>query len=402
MALSDAAKGNHLGTMHFLVKECGATDWDCAMKMAASHGHVLAMQQLHSWGANSDFAVQLAMYAAAGGGHVAAMTEAKKMGAKKESHDEALEWAAAFGKVDIMKLLRDSPEWGLSSPTDAYNNALRAAVESDTNEPDVPNAALRTVESDADADAHNVLIQTIELLRAWGANDWDGALCAVSFRGRLDLMRLSRDWGATKLDDALMSAVEGGRVESARLLLDFSKSTSRTNDAGTARTPGSGPFAGQAMDVHSHSAVQTRNAQPSIAQAGQATDAQQEQQQEQEQPDKKNAASESPSHACMNEALCESAGRDHVSLMKLLLERHAYTQSAVEEALVMAATAGSLSGVCTLVKVGRVRNFTAALDAACEERAELWTEASERSQQRLLDISATVGGLQALQSMYEG
>ena len=98
-----------------------------------------------------------------------------------------------------MRLLKDGAEWGLRSPTEAFNEALSSAVG-------------HSASSDGDQTTAGTGKGVVELLRAWGATDWNGALTQAAFRGKADLMILFKEWGATNFAEALLSAIEGAGV----------------------------------------------------------------------------------------------------------------------------------------------------------------------------------------------
>lgn len=220
--LSVAALGGHLATME-LAKAWGASDFNWAFCNAAGRGHTAAMELALSWGANG---FDGALRHAASGGHTAAMKLAKGWGAG--DYNGALASAIHGNQLEAMELLKSwgattcGPDFGNSTETEAksgerwnsfsfgyafilaatYNisgamKLIRDWAKDDwerkKGDIDLYNRALvLSCENSDDGES----LETLTLLRTWGANAFQAAIEALGVHPELETLILLTQWQA--------------------------------------------------------------------------------------------------------------------------------------------------------------------------------------------------------------
>lgn len=221
-ALRRGAEGGHTFAMNLAIS-WGATDFNRALCIAASCGHIAAMELAKVWGAR-EFNTGLAH--AASFGHTAAMTLVKDWGA--DDYNGALASAIAGNELEAMKLLKS---WGATTCEPNVNNSAETEAKdwkkwnglsfgyafilaAGRDNPDAM-ALIRDWAKDdwerkkGDIDLYNRALvvhcenigmdrtlETLTLLRTWGANAFQAAIEALGVHPELETLILLTQWQA--------------------------------------------------------------------------------------------------------------------------------------------------------------------------------------------------------------
>lgn len=122
----------------------------------------------------------------AGRGHTKLIEQVGKDNISTDKLKSMMNSAALCGRVETMKLLK---AWGAR----AFNDSLAKA-------------------------ALGGSITAMKLLKEWGATDWDMALASAARGCHLEVIKLLKEWGSTNWDFALSEAALNGHITAMKML----------------------------------------------------------------------------------------------------------------------------------------------------------------------------------------
>ena len=192
-----------------LARRWGANNYIQTLFKAIENNQPQAIKLLKEWGA-SDYA-RMVVNAIETNNNTDNIKLFKKLGG---DYNLALTYAAKDGKLLVMNVLKS---WGATD----YNSAFIAAI--DNGQLD----AMKLVHDHWGADdyywglvhaAKNGQLKAMRLLHDWGADNYDRALISAAEHGKVPAMRLLKKWGAKNYDLPLIYAAKTGQLEAINLL----------------------------------------------------------------------------------------------------------------------------------------------------------------------------------------